>query len=300
MAHINHRREEKLVHDRLIYHHEDPAKKLVRFMWWHEARKANPKLFYAKNHLVLAGYGGDISILTAMGVNSEAVVAVDENKQCVSYCNRKFRDVTYVYGTMTPKHLTGPLLYENGTFATAMLDFCGAPARRNLETMKAATKLVDPKGTIGCTFLTSRGTPELKAMTRQVCNNADAGLMANFGDIVRHAYNTEIHKKNVEDAVVRAHVTALMMSPEWFPQAIYVYKSHQERQTHTMFTMAFRKQRVKKVQLHNVETTEADIKEAILATDERPKFDAALMLNVPRMTVAGWKAHATRAKEKKS
>lgn len=276
-------------HDRLIYAAEDPNKKLVRFMWWHRARELNPHLFYEKNHLVLAGTGGDIAILTAMGVDPAAVIAADENKECVRTCQKRFPDVQYMLGTITPKHPTGYMLFEDGSFATAMLDFCGAPAKSNTDIMQQATKLVDPRGVIGCTFLTSRGTPELKELTKKL----------SLADLFQYAYDEELNP-GVKAAVQRAHVVGDLMRPlGWHVNVIYTYQSHQEKLTHRMVTMLLSKAHSRKVVFHTVKSSEEDIKEAILATDERPTFDAALMLNVPRMTVAGWKAHATRKQVKK-
>jgi hypothetical protein len=260
--------------DRLIYRSEDPNKKLTRFMWWHAARRHNPKVFYEKEHLVLAGYGGDIAILTAMGVNQENIVAIDENKECIQHCEEKFPNVTYVRATMTPKHPTGPLLFEHGALATAMLDFCGAPVVNNLAIMKAVAPLVDRRGVIGCTFLLSRGSPDLKKLTAKAVKET----------------------KSNDPAVLRAHVVALMMSPEWYPSVAYEYDSRQENQTHPMVSMLFTQRKANLVRCAT-NTTDEEIKEAILVNDS-PGFDAALMLNVPRTVVAGWKSHVSRRKNK--
>lgn len=274
MAHLNKSNRKLPKTDRLIYSHEDPAKKLTRFMWWHEARSLNAKLFYTKKHLVLAGMGGDISILTAMGVQQKNIIAVDENAHCIIACRMRWPDVEYRLGTLAPK-LRLVNTVRKGSLATALLDFCGSPALSNRQILWGVADKLDPKGVLGCTFLTSRGSVELAHLGQQMA---------------------ELHA--VEDPVlIRAYCIA-NGSDEWHPHNGYHYQSRQERATHGMLTLMFtRKSHKRPARIMAVKTTEDEIKAAVLATDERPSFDAALMLNVPRMTVAGWKSSATKKQQ---
>jgi hypothetical protein len=263
-------------HDRLIYSQEDPSKKLVRFMWWQRARSLNPKLFYMKKHLVLAGMGGDISVLIGMGIAQENIIAVDENKHCIFSCRDRWPDVTYILGTLAPG-LQLLRWLDKGELSTAMLDFCGSPALSNRKIMWGVADKLDPMGTLGCTFLTSRGSTELAHLGQQMAK--------------LHATDNSV--------LIRAYCIA-NGSEDWHPLIGYHYQSHQEKQTHGMLTLMLTKYMGRgAARIIPVSYTEDDVKKAVLANDDRPTFDAALMLNVPRMTVAGWKAHATRKQQAK-
>jgi hypothetical protein len=271
MAHIKHR------YDRAIYEREDAAKKLTRFMWWQAARKYNPKVFYTKKHLVLAGHGGDIAMLLGMGVDPSHIIAVDSDPECVSYCKTNYPAVDCRYGLLRPYSRAEHTYQRPRILASLFLDFCGAPALQNRRILWDWADCVDPNGVVGCTFLTSRGSVELAHLGQEMA---------------------ALH--GIEDPVlIRAYCIA-NGATDWYPRIGYHYLSHQKNVTHGMLTLMFTR-RPKKYPAHilHVKANEDDIKAAILATDERPDFDAAMMLNVPRMTVAGWKSNATKKQQAK-
>lgn len=80
---------------------EDPCMKVARAVAWLNAVRVVPKLrLVTGKYLVLAGKGGDVSVLTGLGISPKNIHAVDRDPEALHLVSSRFPDVTVERGEL--------------------------------------------------------------------------------------------------------------------------------------------------------------------------------------------------------
>ena len=105
------------------YKKESPSKKIARKTTYKELESAAGRRRFVRGpHLVIAGSGGDISVLLGMGVDPSGIYAVDIDKHALACAKDRFRDrgvnFALVPFAQAARH------FGIDEFLTAFIDMC--------------------------------------------------------------------------------------------------------------------------------------------------------------------------------
>jgi len=111
------------------YKGDSPGKKLSRFRAWSLILQAANRLQVPyQGAYVLAGEGGDLSVLRGWGLPMDTVTAVDFDQDWLDYCNEAYPGVQTACGEAGE-------LSERFNYSFAHLDFCGGLTAANIRTV---------------------------------------------------------------------------------------------------------------------------------------------------------------------
>jgi len=130
------------------YRGDSPAKKLARLNFWGHYYG---RIDYWHPAIVLAGTGGDIATLIALGVPQSHIVAIDINAQRIRVCKEKFPDVSYFVGDVAD------VMKENNIESgVVLLDYCGIMSAKCLQTTIEVSQLIPNDSVLGIATLKCR------------------------------------------------------------------------------------------------------------------------------------------------
>lgn len=139
------------------YRGDSDGKRWSRFQWWRQALICiGEERFLNGRHLVLASrVGGDISVLLALGVRAEKIVAVDRERSAVEACREKYPSVTCVHGD-----IDNVARAYGRVFDVALVDLCG---QATTETVRLLSRIVSfgmrDGGIFGWSVMSGREAP---------------------------------------------------------------------------------------------------------------------------------------------
>lgn len=111
------------------YRGDSPGKKFSRFRVWLSMYRAAQALGIPyEGSLVLAGEGGDLSVLDSLQFPRRSVTAVDFDEEWLEYCAEVYPGVQTVRGEVGAAS-------EGIPFSMAHLDFCGGISAANIKTV---------------------------------------------------------------------------------------------------------------------------------------------------------------------
>ena len=140
------------------YKGDSPGKKVTRLRLWLNIRSIFKalKIPYVGT-LVLAGEGGDLSVLKALGTKLSTVVAIDYDPFLIEWCNELYPDVIGITGEAGE-------MSEVADYNIAHLDFCGGI--RNAANIVTFARVASHMHT----------QPALIALTMQKCREGASAL----------------------------------------------------------------------------------------------------------------------------
>lgn len=135
------------------YRGESSPKKFARYTFWSTVAEEMGDAFIRSDFLVLSSEeAGDVSVLLAMGVPAEHIVAVDIDATAVKKASAKFPNVEFHHAEVgrylqTTKHVFGAIY----------LDFCSALNPETIRTACIAAQWLHKKhGMLGVGFMVGR------------------------------------------------------------------------------------------------------------------------------------------------
>lgn len=135
------------------YKGDSPAKKYVRYKFWTSVAKKQIHRFRDGKHLVLASWeAGDVSVLKALGVRPENILAVDSDPEAALAAQDKHPDVQVICADVeeVAREYRRKLL-------SAFLDFCSPMSAPLLDKVVGVINWgIKDRGIIGCAFLAGR------------------------------------------------------------------------------------------------------------------------------------------------
>lgn len=152
------------------YSGESIGKKLARLEFWKKVAVWLGPRFFTEKFLVLASEeGGDISVLTGLGVRPGQIVACDLRAGAVADCETKYPGVRVVHGDVAEVASKCGL-----QFAAALLDFCGHPTDSALKTVaRVGARAIKDRGVLAHAFMIGR---EQRVLTTGFRNEAEDQL----------------------------------------------------------------------------------------------------------------------------
>lgn len=161
------------------YKGDSPGKKVTRLrLWLHIRTLCRALNLPYVGTLVLAGEGGDLSVLKGMGTDLSTVVAIDYDSFLIEWCNELYPDVIAMVGEAGE-------MSEVADYNIAHLDFCGG--LRQPENIVTLAKVVQNAQT----------HPAMIALTMQKCREGTAvrPLVENIPRAVQEALLAEAIKR---------------------------------------------------------------------------------------------------------
>lgn len=294
------------------YKGESDAKKVARLMYWDQVRLAIPGTFMQRPHLVLASReGGDISVLLGMGVAPENIYAAEINSEAAAACAAKWPGVAVINADVR-----AVAEQMRGKWASAFLDFCGNFAEGVLEAAAAVVKALPLGAAFGIGVLKGRegastGAPLNRRQRRSLSAYARTTAAAPPVKSALQHVAGEVGAR----AVVRANVAAVGSTDAGryaaIRDAIYL-RTAGRRALRKVRCIAYSSGASPMLICATLVSTVAEVdfvktpaalpdvtvdKSAVPQLIRRAAVErdnAHLLLNVPKSTVAAWRAHATR------
>ncbi len=155
------------------YKGDSLGKRLTRFRsWLSMASFANAALGEYKGAIVLAGEGGDISVLRSLGFPMESIHAIDLDANALLATKRKYPFCRYHYGDFINE------IHNVPKFNMAHLDFCGRISGKSILATSKLLGSFDPDGGVMAITLL-KGREKSKGMRKtdfwKSCNIMVAG-----------------------------------------------------------------------------------------------------------------------------
>ena len=267
-------------------------KKLSRLLYWEKVEQilGNIDGFV---FLALAGPdAGDLSTLLGLGAEMEQVVLVDKDAKAVESSKWKFPKADVRHGELLE------VVGKDEKFDAVFLDFCSNLKPEVFDYLAEVVKShLAEGGVFGINILSGREAGEM----RETLDKAGISLRGQYTDKSESAY-----PYLTRCAILHEQLTErLGWSPE--PALVINYASiGKDRQGVPMLTVLYKKAKGKKSfvprsyesMLQTISVDEpAFRKDALELAKKRDRVD--LLLNIPRGTLAAWKAHDTRGTYKR-
>ena len=132
------------------YRGDSPGKKVSRAKLWTQTAQWMTSLNQPYlGSLVLAGHGGDISVIKGMGMNQARVTAVDICQDAVDYCKELHPEANVLKADAAQ-------ISKNILYNTAHLDFCNAISIDNMKTIVEVMRNIRKPGIVAITMLKGR------------------------------------------------------------------------------------------------------------------------------------------------
>lgn len=127
----------------MLPYEDSASKRLIRFRIWDQIVLHRP----APQYVCLAGRGGDIQCLRAMGIPPSRIVAIDTDADAIQFCMQQFPGITCLHGDVGG--------YQPLPDAAVWLDFCAPINRETVTTMQRMARQC-LSGTLVVSFLKGR------------------------------------------------------------------------------------------------------------------------------------------------
>lgn len=132
------------------YRGDSPGKKVSRAKLWTQTAQWMTSINQPYlGSLVLAGHGGDISVIKGMGMNPARVTAVDICQDAVDYCKELHPEANVLKANAAQ-------ISKNILYNTAHLDFCNAISIENMQTIVEVIRNIRKPGIVAITMLKGR------------------------------------------------------------------------------------------------------------------------------------------------
>lgn len=310
------------------YKGESPSKKMARASYWRLVADRLGDRFFTGKHVVLASReGGDIGVLTAMGVAPENIVAADIVKSAADACAAKWPSVEVVHGDVAD-------VVERYAkdVRSVFLDFCGPICTETVQVGRRVLRVLKYGSIFGVALLRGRERGEVEVNEERPLNRAARRAIAAMkrkGGTERNAANMMEWQisgradarvameeaseegdqpsgyKRAKAFLALVHATAVnpwqgvthayeiidyqsvTKESRGVPMSIALCVKERVTQGFTRDS-APHKYRVVSAQHYTDEMIRA------YAVSEASGESPHLLLNVDKATIAAWKAHATR------
>ncbi len=132
------------------YRGDSPGKKVSRAKLWTQTAQWMTSLNQPYlGSLVLAGHGGDISVIKGMGMNPARVTAVDICQDAADYCKELHPEANVIKADAAQ-------ISKNILYNTAHLDFCNSISIDNMKTIVEVMRNIRKPGIVAITMLKGR------------------------------------------------------------------------------------------------------------------------------------------------
>ena len=132
------------------YRGDSPGKKVSRAKLWTQTAQWMTSLNQPYlGSLVLAGHGGDISVIKGMGMNPARVTAVDICQDAADYCKELHPEANVLKADAAQ-------ISKNILYNTAHLDFCNSISIDNMKTIVEVMRNIRKPGIVAITMLKGR------------------------------------------------------------------------------------------------------------------------------------------------
>jgi hypothetical protein len=298
------------------YQDDGLAKKLVRFELWTVLSEILGERFMQGRHLVLSSHeAGDVSTLLGLGVPPNHIVAVDTDRGALACAKKKFPEVDFRHADITEVAKT-----HQHKFLTAHVDLCSTISEDTIKTIVGTLPALRNNSFLGIAFMMGREKEDAASRIEREKNKI-ARKREHGKDDATRGYNVN---RMARIRVLASRLDGICASnriairPMW---AKFYLSGGKKRKGVPMAYTLFSVVRATKKEpfgafIDRVRKTESEwIPSTTLAgslsndpwylnIDEKALRDfclrmnksaaqISLLLNIPKMRVAAWKAHRT-------
>ena len=278
------------------YKGESPGKKVARFRYWNKVEKRGLLGDFGKIVVLASREGGDVSVLTALGIEPSRIVAVDADKEAADAVAEKFPLVTSIHGDVRE-------VVDRNT-SHVFLDLCSPMCTTSIELVHETIDRLHPSSSFGVAVLKGREQDgeeislgsrsqrrALKAVNKRF---AAIGSNGSARELARRHIFPERHKTDSRAMILSAAIlNTLPRSAKSKPLFHIPYHSRTADAQGVPMLIVGYGPNVGDA-LYEPED-EFPLKECERIVREVSVLEAGhLLMNIPKSTAAAWKAHATR------
>lgn len=177
----------------MAYRGDSDAKRIARLHWWRQASwlmgGASAQCAFDPNarFLVLASaVGGDIGVLTSLGVKQAQITAVDLEEAAIASCRQRWPDVDYRVGDVA-----NVARAMGRVFNCALIDLCGQASKRSVDTLTTVARHALKDGAVfGWCVMVGREQPRLREQLAEVAASWP-GMVTGFAGRSRNVHVVE-------------------------------------------------------------------------------------------------------------
>lgn len=267
-----------------LYPEDTASKRLTRFLFWSKVKEQMSQSAWSEGpHLVLAGpWGGDVTILRALGVPPKSIIMVDVNEDALKSAQSVHSDVKAIHGDVLDVVTTE---FQN-SLRSAYLDFCSTACKGSISTAVAVYKagITRRGGYFGTTFYSSRENDKriLRLIEAAKRKYGDDPAIAR-AHAVRDAFQAEYRKNSTAARV---------------PSPTHAWYYQNEETNKPLMVMLWRQGIVKKsIPISSVVPSTVDAQELAKHIGWE---GTGYLLCLSKGTIAAYKSHATRLANNKA
>lgn len=278
---------------KVTYPGDSAAKKISRLAFWLKVRELlGVARFKRGKYLVLASReAGDVSVLLGLGIPIESITAIPKE---AALARLKFDGLCVVEEDI--------LMYVRmcrPEYDCICLDFCTWTTPAAVQRVVAAAAALCRGGLLGCNFLVGREMMQVRKKMRAIRRVVDAHVasMPSIDQKETAELASYFSRAGFIQQELAKHLSAR-------PVATFFYRARRVRrgeQGHPWCTQLLRyttkvQQGVVVPEMHD--PTEEEFRDYVLQL-LRQGHPVNLLLNIPKSSLAAWKAHATRGTYRK-